>query len=212
MFQKEQEMKQIFSIGIMICIIFLALFLKKPLINFIDSAGVLAGIICIIFVAFLVFFPVVPYAIFAGMLGSIFGIVYGILISLIGIMSGTLLLFILSRYGFQDLGQEKIRNLTYIREFEEKFQNNAFMCIFISRLIPVIPSPIVTFLSALSKIPWHLFIFASLMGKLPSIIFYTVAGGVFDKNKILAFGIYGSYFLLIFCLVYVRKSRQKLST
>ncbi|WP_409270383.1 TVP38/TMEM64 family protein [Neobacillus sp. SCS-31] len=201
-------MNKVFSVMIAGFIIASAILYKEPIIEKIKEGEALAIPLSIIFVAILVFFPVMPFSLFAGMLGSFFGIWLGVTISLIGIGLGTMLMFLLTRYGFQEWTQSYIKKYPRIHEYEGYFEKNAFISILLVRLIPFIPSPIVNILGGLSRIPWHIFISASLLGKIPSIITFTFAGSLFFRNNFLSISIYLIYFLIVGILV-MKKLQNK---
>ena len=43
---------------------------------------------------------------------------------------------------------------------------------------------------------------ASVLGKIPNIVIVTVAGASFTSNKLLSFGIYGMYMLVLMAVIY----------
>lgn len=190
-------MNKVLSVLIAGCIIALTFIFKEPIIEKIKEGEAIAIPLSMVFVAILVFFPVMPFSLFAGMLGSFFGIWVGVTTSLIGIGFGTMLMFVLTRYGFQEWTQSYIKKHPRIHEYEGHFEKNAFISILLVRLIPFIPSPIVNVLCGLSRIPWHIFISATLMGKMPSIITFTFAGSLFFHNNFLSISIYLIYFLIV---------------
>jgi uncharacterized membrane protein YdjX (TVP38/TMEM64 family) len=110
------------------------------------------------------------------MIGSVFGIWLGTGLSLIGIGLGTMVMFFLARYGFQDLTQSYFKKYPKIQEYESWFEQNAFIGFLLARVKPIKPSPIINILSGLSKVKWTIFISASLVGKLPAIFIFTLAG------------------------------------
>jgi uncharacterized membrane protein YdjX (TVP38/TMEM64 family) len=141
------NVKKITSIVLTVFVIYMVISQKNTLLDLIHSKSILAAIISIIFVALLVFLPVVPFVVIAGMFGSIFGIWIGIIISFIGI--GTLTMFFLARYGFQDWAQTYLNKFLKIKEYENIYENNAFISILIVRVIPVIPSPVINIFNGL---------------------------------------------------------------
>ena len=125
------------------------------------------------------------------------------LVSLIGITIGTLIMFWMARYGFQDWAQKSLQKYPRAKEYESYFEKNAFIGILIMRLVPVIPSPVVNILCGISKVRSFTFIGASLIGKMPSVIIFTLAGSVFEDSKVISISIYAAYFLIIMTLILV---------
>jgi uncharacterized membrane protein YdjX (TVP38/TMEM64 family) len=77
------------------------------------------------------------------------------------------------------------------------FEQNSFIGILLARVIPVIPSPIINIISGLSKVKWTTFLSASLIGKLPAIFIFTIAGSLIGDQKWISIVIYVVYFLII---------------
>ncbi|MFD2445749.1 TVP38/TMEM64 family protein [Bacillus sp. CGMCC 1.16607] len=204
-------MKRIFPIILSVITIYLGFSQKSFLLDTVQSESYFAIPTSILFVAILVFFPIIPYVVLAGMIGSVFGVFLGTGISLIGIGLGTITMFFLSRYGFQDWSQNYLKKYPKIQQYEGIFEKNAFISILLARLIPVIPSPLVNILSGLSKIQWHVFFSASLLGKMPAIFTFTLAGSLIGNQKWLSVIIYAVYFITIAILVGRKIQKNKLS-
>jgi uncharacterized membrane protein YdjX (TVP38/TMEM64 family) len=201
-------MKKIFPILLSLVLIYIAISNKNHLLDLVQAESHLAIPISIIFVALLVFFPVVPYVVLAGMIGSVFGIWLGTGISVIGIGLGTIIMFFLSRYGFQEWTQSTLMKYPKIQEYEVLFEQNAFISILLARVVPVIPSPVINILSGLSKVKWSVFLGASIIGKLPAITIFTLAGSLMNQQKWVSIVIYGVYFIIITILA-GRKLQKK---
>ncbi|PLR99289.1 TVP38/TMEM64 family protein [Bacillus sp. T33-2] len=206
-------MKQYFVILLMIVIAVFGYFEKDTLLAVIEANGPTAIPVSIMLVGLLVFFPVIPYPLLAGLIGSIFGVWQGLGISLVGIAIGTLIMFSMARYGFQNWAQKTLEKYPKAKEYENLFNQNAFLGILIVRIIPVIPSPVVNILCGVSTVSWMKFLVASLIGKLPAVFIFTFAGSLFEDNKKLSFLIYGVYFVVIMLLVSLKIKRgQELNT
>jgi uncharacterized membrane protein YdjX (TVP38/TMEM64 family) len=204
-------MKIIFPITLSIIIIFLGISQKDLLLDTVKSDSQWAILISILFVAILVFIPVVPYVVLAGMIGSVFGIWLGTGISLLGIVLGIMIMFMLSRYGFQEWTQSYLKKYPKIQEYESLFEQNAFIGILLARVIPVIPSPIINIITGLSKVKWITFLSASLIGKLPAIFIFTIAGSLIGDQKWISIIIYVTYFLVIAILTGRKVQKKQLA-
>jgi uncharacterized membrane protein YdjX (TVP38/TMEM64 family) len=205
-------MKQSFTIIISVIIIVIGMNQKELMIDLVHQGGTLAIIISILFVGVLVFFPIIPYPVLAGIIGSVAGVMNGTFISLTGIFLGTTFMFYLSRYGFQDWSQNLLNKYPKAKEYEHYFEKNAFLGILFVRLLPVIPSPIVNILSGMSKVNFLVFSSATLTGKLPAVITFTLAGSMFAGSRLLSISIYGAYFLIIVTGASVYFYKKKSST
>ncbi|MFP3726350.1 TVP38/TMEM64 family protein [Priestia filamentosa] len=203
--------KKIFTLIIVALVIIAAITQKNELIPLIKAGGTFSLIVGILVVATTVFFPIIPFAILAGVIGGVFGTVQGILISLTGAMLGTMLLFFLSRYGFKDWAQTKLRKYPKLEEYQRLLEKNAFFAILFVRLVPIIPSPVVNIVSGLSRVNWFVFFIASTIGKIPNIVIISIAGAHFTDNKLFSIGLYGAYFIIIFIInfIYIQRKMKK---
>jgi uncharacterized membrane protein YdjX (TVP38/TMEM64 family) len=204
--------KKISSTSIFLLIIAFGFLQKDELFLLVKQGGTLSVFISMLLVVICVFFPVIPYPILAGGIGAVFGAPMGTVISLSGAMAGTLVLFYLSRYGFRDVAQKKLEKYQKVKEYEEFLLRNSFLAILISRLIPIIPAPVITIICGLSQVHWLPFFVASAIGKLPNTLILAFAGATFSSNKLFSFGLYGIYllFILLVNFLYVyRKSVKK---
>ncbi|MFN2747201.1 MULTISPECIES: TVP38/TMEM64 family protein [Bacillus] len=188
-------------IAVMI-IIAIGLTHKDAWLELIKAGGVYSVLFSTLLVAACVFFPVVPFALIAGLNGALFGIGNGVLITLSGSMLGTMLLFFLARYGFRDWAVSKIAKYPRINEYEAYFNRNAFTAVLLGRLLPVVPSVVMNIVCGLSKIKWTVFFAASTLGKIPNVLVISIAGANFTEHKLIAFGIYGVYMLIIVMVIY----------
>ncbi|MCY7858960.1 TVP38/TMEM64 family protein [Bacillus sonorensis] len=175
---------------------------KEAWLELIKLGGMLSVMLSILLVAACVFFPVVPFAIIAGLNGAVFGIASGVLITLSGSMLGTMLLFFLARYGFRDWARKKTSKYPKISEYEAYFHQNAFTAVLLGRLIPVIPSVVMNTVCGLSTIKWAVFFTASTLGKIPNVLVISIAGANFSEHKLVSFGIYGAYMMIIMIIIY----------
>ncbi|MBL5801323.1 TVP38/TMEM64 family protein [Bacillus sporothermodurans] len=203
-------MKQIITLVITISIIILAYTQKEGMLHLIESGESTAIIISLLFVALLVFFPVTPFAIVAGIIGSVFGVWTGSIISLCGSVFGSLIMFFVARYGFQQWVQKVLNKYPKAKEYESIFQKNAFIGILLFRIAPVIPAPLLNVLCGVSMIRWPIFFIATLIGKFPSIVIFTFAGSLFASNKLLSVIIYGTYFVIIAIITTIHIQKRKI--
>ncbi|QQZ10954.1 TVP38/TMEM64 family protein [Heyndrickxia vini] len=203
-------MKQIITLVITISIIIFAYTQKEGMLHLIESGESMAIIISLLFVALLVFFPVMPFALVAGIIGSVFGVWLGAIISLCGSVFGSMIMFFMARYGFQQWVQKVLDKYPKAREYESIFQKNAFLGILLLRLAPIIPAPLLNVLCGVSVIRWPIFFIATLIGKFPAIIIFTFAGSLFANNKLLSIAIYGAYFVIITVIATIHIQKRKI--
>ncbi|ARW39738.1 MULTISPECIES: TVP38/TMEM64 family protein [Bacillus] len=194
--------KKGFSLAVIIAVVMIGFMQKDVWLSMIRAGGMYAVLMSILLVAADVFFPIVPFAIIAALNGAVFGIVNGVWITLSGAMLGTMALFFLVRYGFRDWARKKLAAYPAAAQYEDSFHQHAFTAVLFGRLIPIIPSLAMNTVCGLSNIRWPIFFSASVLGKIPNIVIVTVAGASFTSNKLLSFGIYGMYMLVLMAVIY----------
>ncbi|XJZ28805.1 TVP38/TMEM64 family protein [Bacillota bacterium Lsc_1132] len=195
--------KKIISIASLTIIIAIGFTQKAALLEIIKGGGSLAMLVSALLVAICVFFPIIPFPILAGTIGALFGTVQGLLVTIAGAMAGTMGFFFLSRYGFREAAQSRLQKYPKIRDYEVFLNKHAFAAIFISRIIPIIPAPVVNIACGLSRVKWLYFFAASAIGKIPNILLLSYAGASFSTNKWFSFGLYGAYMLILGIIYFV---------
>lgn len=170
---------------------------KDTIIQIITHGGSLAVAISLLLLTLCVFFPILPFPVTAGTIGAVFGPLRGSIITFTGSMIGTILFFIIARYGFRNWAQRKLRNYPKAQEYENQLKDKAFLAIFISRLIPIIPAQVVNIVCSLSLVNWKVFVTASAIGKIPNILFLSFAGATFQHNRWFSIFLYGLYLVFI---------------
>jgi len=99
----------------------------------------------------------------------VFGFLYGTLLSLVGEILGSLVAFFLYRKGFQTNIGKKLGNSSKFQSLLHAEGKEAFMLILSLRLIPFVPSGLVTFFSAIGKVSFLTFALSSSLGKIPAL-------------------------------------------
>jgi uncharacterized membrane protein YdjX (TVP38/TMEM64 family) len=99
-----------------------------------------------------------------------FGFWNGTLISFAGESTGAALAFWLYRLGFKKGVQKKGQSFPAVRKLLNAEGREAFVAIISLRLIPFIPSGLITFTSAIGRVSMITFFLASSLGKIPAIL------------------------------------------
>lgn len=189
--------KRIIIVFLLLGIICIGIREKNTLFLIIAHGGSIAVVISLLFLSLCVFFPFIPFPVMAGTIGAVFGPLKGSIITLTGSMIGTILFFFLMRYGYRNWAQQKLKKYPKAQKYENQLKDNMFMAIFIARLIPIIPAPVVNIGCSLSKVDWKVFVMASFIGKIPNIIFLSFAGASFRHNMWLSVSMYTLYLVII---------------
>jgi uncharacterized membrane protein YdjX (TVP38/TMEM64 family) len=160
--------------------------------------------VCSLFVALLVFVPAVPFIMVAGAIGAGFGAGTGTLITLSGATFGSILMFYLARSSFQDWAKRLVSKYKQIHEYEEFLTKRAFLSVLFCRLIPVVPSPVVNIVAGLTEMRFWPFFVATVIGKLPMMFIYCLAGDQMSQKGWKGFlVVYGPYWLAIMIIASV---------
>ena len=141
--------------------------------NYILSFGVLAPAI------YIIMFTLVPLTLFPDSVlavagGTVFGLFWGTVYTIIGAAIGGTLSFYISRTFGRDTVEKLIKHKA--KWLEDGVEKQGFMVILASRLIPLIPFDIISYGAGLSKIKYAEFISASVIGVIPGVLAYTNLG------------------------------------
>lgn len=115
----------------------------------------------------------------AGTVG-VFGLKIGLFILIVGEAAGAIVSFIIYRKGLHKISSYSKLNINK-NKFLQRLKNNngvgAFLMVIFLRILPFVPSGVVTLTAAFSKMSLLSFSFASTLGKIPALVFeaYSVA-------------------------------------
>ncbi|HSN62189.1 MAG TPA: VTT domain-containing protein [Ferruginibacter sp.] len=121
-----------------------------------------------------------------------FGFWNGVLISFLGEAIGAGIAFLLYRKGFKKTVQHKLQQYPKVNRLLEATNKEAFYLIFSLRLIPFVPSGLITFAASMGKVTFFIFLIASSLGKLPALLMEAYA--VFEVTR---FGWQGKLILAV---------------
>lgn len=99
-----------------------------------------------------------------------FGFWPGVAISFLGEALGAAVAFFLYRKGFKKEAAHHLEKYKRIKMLLEARDAKAFWLIFSLRLIPFVPSGLVTFAAAIGRVGWLTFVVSSSIGKLPALL------------------------------------------
>ncbi|MEO1801945.1 MAG: TVP38/TMEM64 family protein [Cyanobacteria bacterium J06629_2] len=136
------------------------------------------GYIEIIFVGIYVVLTVigVPGTVLTIVGGSLFGIWYGTIISIISATLGALFAFWAARYLFRDWAQRRFSKSKRLTQFQTAVLKQPFSFVLTTRLIPISPFNLVNYLFGLTSINWLDYTYATFIGVIPGSLAYTWIG------------------------------------
>ncbi|MCL6612067.1 MAG: TVP38/TMEM64 family protein [Peptococcaceae bacterium] len=154
---------------------------SRELADWLLSFGAWAVIISIAVMIIQTIATPVPLFLVAGANGFIFGVAWGIVITLVGALLGATVAFYLARVIARDYFSQRLAK--YMPQVEEMSKKSGAKVIFLARLVPILPSSVVSYAAGLSKVSFGAFFVASVFGKLPEIVIYTFLGHSLERAE-----------------------------
>ena len=109
-----------------------------------------------------------PAIIFSTANTLIFGIFWGIVISVAAETVGVTISFLLFRFFFRDLAKKTIAKSKFLSSIDKYSSKKGFVVMLIARMVPYLPSGLLNAVGALSSLSLLDYFLASLIGKFPS--------------------------------------------
>jgi uncharacterized membrane protein YdjX (TVP38/TMEM64 family) len=153
-------------------------------------------------------FAVIPSVFITAANVTFFGFWQGMWISFIGEALGAVIAFVLYRKGFKTLTNDRSKKHPKIRKLLTAQGKDAFILILWLRLMPFIPSGLVTFIAAVGEVSLVVYVIASSLGKLPALLIE-----VYSVYEIINFTFVGKILmgvlLFSFMIIYVYRRKQR---
>lgn len=121
-----------------------------------------------------------------------FGFWPGTLLSFLGEALGAVIAFVLYRKGFKKGVDAGLKKFPRAQKLVEAKGREAFLLIFSLRLLPFVPSGVVTFAGAVGAVSLFTFFLASSLGKIPALLLEA-----WSVQQVTAFGWQGKLILLV---------------
>ncbi|RFB15282.1 TVP38/TMEM64 family protein [Bacillus sp. HNG] len=115
-------------------------------------------------------FGVIPSVFITAANLLVFGFWKGTFLSFLGETIGAIVTFWLYRKGFKRVVGKKLNKYPLVSKLLDTKGKEAFFLILSLRLLPFIPSGLVTFASAVGTVSLIVFLFASSIGKIPALL------------------------------------------
>jgi uncharacterized membrane protein YdjX (TVP38/TMEM64 family) len=136
-----------------------------------------------------------------------FGLWPGTGLSFLGEALGAVVSFWLYRKGFKKGANKQLHRFPKLQQLVHAKGKEAFLLIFSLRLLPFVPSGLVTFAAAVGVVPLLLFVTASSLGKIPALLLEA-----FAVQQVTHFGWQGKIILAVAGLglvVYLVRRKRK---
>ena len=157
----------------------------EDLAEYLRSFGAMTVFVSTFLMVLQTLFTPLPLFLLAGANGFIFGLWYGVLITLGGSLLGASMAFYLAR-GFGRGIISRCLKEAYMVKVDRMSHSQGPWMVFMARLVPVIPSSIISYVAGLSKMTFRGFFIATALGKFPEIVIYTALGHGFQQAEGLA--------------------------
>lgn len=141
---------------------------------FLDNWGIFAPLVSISLILLQAFIAPIPAVFIYIANGIIFGAALGFLISWIGSILSAYLCFALVRHFNLDM---KLKN-DFLRKIMAFFEYYGEKAVFIVRLMPFIPTDLVSYAFGFTRIKTRHYVLGTALGQIPAILFYSIWGGM----------------------------------
>ncbi|MDL4839777.1 TVP38/TMEM64 family protein [Aquibacillus rhizosphaerae] len=126
--------------------------------------------------AFLSSIPIIPFTIFAGLMGVKYGVFFGFLINMFGVIFSSLIYYLIARNAFKDFFQQYIHRFTGMNNFNELIQKNDLFTLLLARMIFLFPYVLINIYAGINKISLRSYITATLFGSTPPMFILAFGG------------------------------------
>ncbi|WP_175990275.1 TVP38/TMEM64 family protein [Bacillus sp. Marseille-Q1617] len=148
----------------------LALTIKEIIENHLNGSAVLVAVFSVLVNILISIAGVLPSFFITALNISYFGLETGLLVSIIGESLGAIVTFILYRKGISAAKLDRISTNRYFLKLKHAKGNEWIFLLFIFRIVPFVPSGVVTAAAAFSNIPLAAFAVVSTAGKIPALL------------------------------------------
>lgn len=204
--ETKRKIVSIISLSLFVIVLTLgAIFIGEPIVKIVSDpqefrewtqAQPASEFIFILMNVIQIVIAVIPGELFEVAAGCAFGIFWGMVLSLIGVLIGSAITFALSkRFGVKIVDAfypiEKINELRFLRS--EKGLRTTYL---ILMLIPGTPKDLLTYVFGLTKLGWMDYLWISVIGRFPNIFLSVLSGHHYvEGNYITAVVIYAVTFV-----------------
>jgi uncharacterized membrane protein YdjX (TVP38/TMEM64 family) len=144
--------------------------MKEQIITLLNTYENVAFLISIFINIMISILGIVPSVFLTAANLAVFGFWKGTFISFVGEAIGAIISFMLYCKGFRKLSETKLFSHPKVKRLLEAKGLEAFFLVLSLRLLPFVPSGVVTFVAAIGKIPFLIFVIASSIGKIPALL------------------------------------------
>jgi uncharacterized membrane protein YdjX (TVP38/TMEM64 family) len=171
--------------------------MNNNLLSLLQEDTVFSAVISFVLMIIIAFIPAIPIPVIAGAIGTAFGFWPALLISWGGSSLGAFLMFLVLRFLFRKKVLRYIEGNNRLKVILKLLETNGFLAVLTARLLPIFPSVIVNLGASVSHISTRTFFIATLVGKLPTMITFTMAGNQLENRTWTTLILVGLYCMII---------------
>ena len=184
----------------------------KDTAEYIQSYGSMAVVFSFLLTLFVNALGFPPAIIFSTANTLIFGIFWGITLSVVAETVGVTISFLLLRFFFRDTAKKLISKSKFLKSMDKYSSEKGFVVMLIARMVPYVPSGILNAVGALSALSLRDYVLAAFIGKFPStgieaIIGHDMIVGDGDNTRIVVVVIF-AVILILFALWYEKRGHR----
>jgi uncharacterized membrane protein YdjX (TVP38/TMEM64 family) len=122
------------------------------------------------------FVPVLPIPVVAGVLGAVCPLWIAFLVSWSAAVCASVLKYFILKYLLRNRAQAYLAKFPKAEPFLRFMEENGFLAVLTARMIPLIPSSVINVGASVTKVSDTAFIAATILGKMPVIFTFVLAG------------------------------------
>lgn len=150
--------------------------MEKLLIDIIQNEVSFAWLYQFFLMALVSMIPFAPIPVLAAFIASNHAFSTGFAINMLGTTFGSFLLFLFSKSVLRRVALNYVTKKKRLSKYLALIEKNGFLAVLLGRIIPVVPSAGINLIAGISNVRVGTFITATLLGKLPIILGYSLAG------------------------------------
>lgn len=137
--------------------------------EYLQSLGIAGQAVGALLVFVQTFFPFVPFVFVAGVNVLIYPSPWGFVVNYVMACLGATAAFLFARYYGHERAMKRLEQYPLAVQFNKQMERNGFIYILFGRLIPVMPSSLISMGAGVTKVSMRQFVLGTMLGKLPMV-------------------------------------------
>ncbi|WOV86933.1 VTT domain-containing protein [Sporosarcina oncorhynchi] len=150
--------------------------MEQLLLDIVQNDSSTAWLYHFLFMVLVSMIPFAPIPVLAALIASNHAFFPGLAINMLGSTLGSFLLFLLSKSVLRNAALNYVNKKQQLSKFFALIEKNGFVAVLLARIVPFVPTAAINVIAGISNVRVGAFITATLLGKLPLILAYTLAG------------------------------------